>query len=490
MKITLKPFSLFLIVWLPFIIMANSNDIDSLHNIINQTTDKENIAEMRLELAWLKKYEDVENCILTAKSSIRVLEAAKNEPAIAIGYSYLGVFMYLTDSLPEAIEYLNIAEKYFLEQENDFRLTKVYNNLGICYSSMYNNEKALTYYQKCLEIKEKTPETSNIGNNLINISSIYYDEGNYTECIKTNEQALISTLQHNDIEGTAVVYANLGAAHERLGNYQESVNYALKALSIYQNELNNETAVIRTYSNLGSTYLSQGMTDKARYYFGLALDLNPSTQVSSMQAVIFNNLGELERISGNYDKALEYTFHALEIIESINYIEEKLISLQELSMIFENDKQFEKALFYHKQYIELSDSIIDIEQSYETQMALTQNQLSINRIQKEQENQRNQIITKKVNSMIGAFWFWIGLIIIGILTRIEILKAPKWVRKLLNYFLPVFGADLAIMYIYLSTDLPKSSNPGLLLVILITPIILSGIIHLYLSKLTRKKAND
>ncbi|MGB0806927.1 MAG: tetratricopeptide repeat protein, partial [Salibacteraceae bacterium] len=365
----------FIFILLSFCTLGSNFKADSISSLLNSTTDPRTTANLKIELAWIKKYEDLKLSTKTTLENLKQLNQLNDDEGVAIATSYLGVYYYLDNKLPEAVIQLKIAEEYFEREQNVDRLCRVYNNLGVCYGSLYNYIEALSYYNKVLDLKNQLPQVHDISSNLINIASIYYNQGDYNQCINYYEQALVLTIANKNHESTAIVYSNLGASYERLGNYPESINYALKALEVYQNKTENKLAIIRTYSNLGSTYMSLNKLEEARHYYNRSSELNKEANSEGQQIVILNNLAELERLSGNYKQAKTHALKGLSLSIATNNSEEELISLNTLSNI-ENDLQdYKSSLWYYKEYIQLSDSLLEISNYQKTQLALDQNQL-------------------------------------------------------------------------------------------------------------------
>jgi len=462
-------------------LLANKKIADSLNYEIINTSNAVKKAKLQLDYCWEIKYEDLTKCLSITKKSMATLEKANDQEGVAKGDSYMGVYMFLQDSVPEAILYLERAEKMLLNQDNPNLLSRVYNNFGVLYSSMYDNETALQFYKKSLAIKEQSGDTD-ISSNLINISAILYDQGKYQECIETNEQTLIYTLQKDDYESTAVVYSNLGAANERLGNYKTAINYTLKALDLYQNTVNNEADEARTYSNLGANYLSQNKISEAKYYFNIALDINKRINHKSNITVSNNNLAEVERKLKNYKKAREYALKALEIGTDLNYAEERRISFEELSLIAEDQKDFELSLWYYKKYVSLSDSITEVNQNASVENTLIQNQLALKKIQSKKDKKDSDVLDKKIILMNVLAILFIILLIIWLLRTLGILKTPTLGITILNYLIPLLFSASMTMFILLTTNIPKKYELFENFLSIFIVLILGAIGHLLLHK--------
>ncbi len=473
-----------------YLVFSNQQKADSLNYEIINTSNNVDKASLQLDYCWEIKYENLDECLSTTQNALVVLRKAKKDSEIAKGLSYMAVYKYLQDSIPQAISYLEQAEKMLLKQDNPQLLTRVYNNYGVFYSSLFDTETALEYYRKSLEIKEKFIEDADLSSNLINISSILYDQGKYRDCIEINEQALIYALKNDDHETTAIVYSNLGAANERLGNYNKSINYALQALEIYQDKVYNKSAEATTYSNLGANYLSQGLLAEARYYFLMALEINTKINNLSNLAVSYNNLAEVERQSKKLDEAYNYAMQALEITEDNRNFEELRISYEVLSLIAADQENYKESLSYYKKYVALGDSLMEINQSVATQKALAQNQLTLQKHQAEKDSKAKLVYTKKSNILSTFFGVLILMILAWALIHIWFPNGYNQFILVLNYLIPFLISTTSSFYILLKSPLPQIAGLTVNILTHLGIVIIGLGIHLLLNYYSIKIQND
>lgn len=466
---------------------CNQNEKDSLQLLINNTIDLQESSNLSVELAWKNKYDDLTQSIEITKAALTDLEQLDDQNGIAVAKSYLGVYYYLENKIPEAVKNLKAAEKTFLKLNNTERLCRVYNNLGVVYGALYDNNSALYYYNKVLKIKDASSEEADISNNLINIATIHYDQGEYEKCIEINERALILTLRKRNYESTAVIYANLGAAHERLDHFSTSINYALKALDLYQNRVNNPLAEIRTYSNLGATYMSQNDEEEARHYFERAIELNKELQNAAQEAVLLNNMSELERKSNNLTKAKEIALAGLKLSNEIELNEEKLISLQTLSAIEDQLNNSKQALTYYKEYINLSDSLMKVSNYQNTQLALAQNQLAIDQINQEKEADTKLYFQKKTDVMIKFVWVQLAIVLIALVILIFRINIPHYLSQIISFLFSFLLAALSMMYVFIKTDLLDALGLNLFALLLSAIILIATVSHLGITKMFSKR---
>lgn len=488
MKIFKISFS-FAFILLSTFALGNQQKADSLKYEITQTPNQIKKAFLELEYGWEIKYLNVDESISTNRIALGVLNAANNKEGIALAYSYLGVYMYLIDSIPEAISYLQISESLLASQDNPERLAKVYNNLGVFYSSIYDYESALEYYHRSLQIKKEYIPNAEITSNLINIGSILYDQGKYQECIDINESSLIYALDHDDYESIAVIYTNLSAAHDRMSNHKKSTNYALKALDLYQNRLNNKSREAQVYSNLGANYLSQLQYSDAKYYFNQALETNLKLNKTSSLAIDYNNLAELERQQKNYAEAEKLAMESMRLAQLIDFEEEIKNAYHVLSLIEEDQGKYKTSLEYFKQYISLNDSILDRENSNYLEQLVLQNKLAVKQLQENQDEIAKEVFNKKTSLMTSFFIFLLSLICIWIGLLVFTTEPPHLVIAFLNYLIPFLLSAVLAMYILLKTDLPLNLSFGINLLILTFDILIGVLLHLILNHASSRKLN-
>jgi tetratricopeptide (TPR) repeat protein len=102
-------------------------------------------------------------------------------------YYYLGWIKMDQGKYTEAITYyeksLEISQKTLPENHPD--LATSYNNIGAVYGDMGEYSKALSYYEKALEIKQKTlPENHPLlATSYNNIGAVYYKMGEYSKAL-------------------------------------------------------------------------------------------------------------------------------------------------------------------------------------------------------------------------------------------------------------------------------------------------------------------
>ena len=118
----------------------------------------------------------------------------------------------------------------------------------------------------------------------------------------------------------AAMYSNLGSSYDRLGEYENELEYQLKALKIKEQVLPpTHLELGLSYNNVGYAYGNLGDHEKELEYQLKALKIDeqvlPPTHPDL--ALSYNNVGCTYALLGDRGKALEYQLKALEIFEKV-----------------------------------------------------------------------------------------------------------------------------------------------------------------------------
>jgi tetratricopeptide (TPR) repeat protein len=157
-------------------------------------------------------------------------------------------------------------------------LATSYNNIGLVYNNMGEYSKALSYYEKSLEIQQKTLPANHpsLARSYNNIGSVYTSMGEYSKALSYYEKAFEirqKTLPANH-PSLATSYNNIGAVYNNMGEYSKALSYYEKSLEIRQKTLPTDHLSLATsYNNIGSVYNNMGEYSKALSYFERALSI-------------------------------------------------------------------------------------------------------------------------------------------------------------------------------------------------------------------------
>lgn len=181
----------------------------------------------------------------------------------------LGALLIALSSYDEAEWFLEKAKKIYIREygENHY-VGRVYNNLGIIFSRRGDYSKALSYYERAIQLSNKIP-----GRNKTAIINAYNNLGGIYQKMNDYEKALawfLKSVEFSSIYAPgelAQTYIHIGNTYKYLGNDKLAEKYFQKAIQ--------DTTLIDsdTPPILASSYLNFGLFYTGRFEYEKGLDL-------------------------------------------------------------------------------------------------------------------------------------------------------------------------------------------------------------------------
>jgi tetratricopeptide (TPR) repeat protein len=183
-------------------------------------------------------------------------------------------------NLPVALALLKRATE--VDPKNKY----AWNNLGLVYLAMREDEQAIAAFQKQIEVNPYDEYAYN------NLGRVYWNERKYDDAVK----AFNKQLENNPLDKYA--HANLGAMYAEWHKYDLAVPELEKAAALTPD--NAELQV-----SLGDAYLNLGQDDKALATFDHAVEL-------SATPLVWNNIAyQLSLKKSHLDRAQQYAESAV-----------------------------------------------------------------------------------------------------------------------------------------------------------------------------------
>ncbi len=213
----------------------------------------------------LAEYDSAQQaCLLALKHSQTAFQKGSS-------YSTYARYHGLQGDIDKELVYHQQALEAFLDTlgpSHDFIAT-MYSNIGSCYHHKFELDKALSYYQKNLALRQaKLADTVSKGYalSLWTIGSCYGDMGQHPIKINYLNRALAIQYQlgGHTSKTTARLYHDLGKAYYKLGDTTQSWQYLNKGLDL-RNRIYSipSTALSSSHEKLGNLHLDAGQWHQA-----------------------------------------------------------------------------------------------------------------------------------------------------------------------------------------------------------------------------------
>ncbi len=181
---------------------------------------------------------------------------------------------------------LDILQK-IAEQEEFNNDWSIYYLLGYAYGELKEYNKAITTYQKAIEINPKNDDAYN------NMGITYGNLKEYDKALTAYQKAIEINPQKDE------AYNNMGIAYRNLKEYD-------KALTAYQKAIEINPKDDSAYNSMGNAYSDLKEYDKALTAYQKAIEINPKYDKAYFNmGIAYDELKEYDKALTAYQKAIE-----------------------------------------------------------------------------------------------------------------------------------------------------------------------------------------
>ena len=291
------------------------------------------------------------------------------------GWKRIGSLLVRVGQLAKAEElYLALLEQTREQSEEQL----YYNQLGIIKNRQGHYEKALQYYQKSLDIRQRTLPNNHphLATSYDNIGLVYSNMREYPQALSFHEKALgiyQKTLPDDDPD-LAISYNNIGLVYSNMEEYPKALSSHEKALSIRQRTLPaNHPSLAVSYNNIGAVYFNMGQYPQALSFYEKALDIRQKVLPTNHPDVAqsYNNIGLVYSNMEEYPKALSSHEKALSIRQRTLPANHPSLAASYINIgaVYFNMWQYPQALSFYEKALDIRQKVLptnhpDVAQSY------------------------------------------------------------------------------------------------------------------------------
>jgi signal transduction histidine kinase len=176
-----------------------------------------------------------------------------------------------------------------------------------------------------------------------------------TEMFATAAVALAQKIRDTKIEAES--YAVLGAAKKYRGQYEEAIQYHLKALAIKEKG-GDDYGMSITLNDIGIVYKNNSRYAEAMGYYKRSLEYAKKAKQLKSIALVTNNIGTIYSETNRYDSAAYYLNLALPVAKQSGDSNALVTVLSNLGEVLANSRKYDKALAYFYQCLGI-DKVFD-----------------------------------------------------------------------------------------------------------------------------------
>ena len=315
-------------------------------------------------LFWrLGKYDEAKSMLIEARDLIKELYG-ENHISMAICFNNLGLVYEDLNDGNEALRYLELSYELKLGLGNVDKLAVVMNNLAnLNDKTGLDEEKARTYFENALEIKEDMMEIKDhpsIAITLNNLAVFYANKGDFEKAtgFMEKEKKISENLSN---ESYIISLNNLAYINAQKGALYDAQNFYISASLILAKQFKMRTPLAATiFANYASLLYQMADYKNAASMLERCLEiklevLGPNHQSYAASA---HNLGEIYLQLERYDDAIKHLIRSLEIKETFmgSYDKKLLVTINNIGFAFLKVKDYEKAGSFFYRALNIDDS--------------------------------------------------------------------------------------------------------------------------------------
>lgn len=230
------------------------------------------------------------------------------------------------------------------------------NRIGLAYSLLGNQPKALEARLQALKLNEKINNLAGITRNLSGIGAIYSSQEDYHKAIEYFLKSNKLCEQLNDKQGLTVNLGNISNSYRGLKQYDSAKVYAQKANEV-ASKFNVVNRIGRTYNLIGDIYSETGQNKLALEYYRLSIPYSAKAENDLDLRGPALQMAKVFEKTGQSDSAFLYAKQAWKTAKKNGVIAPILDVSNFLSYLYKKTGNIDSAFFYLEIAKSTSDSL-------------------------------------------------------------------------------------------------------------------------------------
>ncbi|MAE84914.1 MAG: hypothetical protein CMB80_19410 [Flammeovirgaceae bacterium] len=248
-----------------------------------------------------------------AKEAVKIFINQKDTMGLIANYSNIGRAFQLKGQFDSAIvnlyKAIDLMEVYTptpLLQKTHLRYQgNVFNNLGIAYVEHGDLENGIKFYLKASEKKAALGDLTEVGNIMINIGGVKFDEGNPIAARAYLDSAAFYYEKTNHSLGLLMCKTNSAAVSNMVGEFSQGIAYANEGAQIAK-LLDDQTNVALNYIHLGTAHWRLGNKELSYTYLDSAAMVSRAIDSKRVMNEVQNLRYEFALEAKDFEQALNY----------------------------------------------------------------------------------------------------------------------------------------------------------------------------------------
>jgi signal transduction histidine kinase len=285
-------------------------------------------------------------------------ESIQNDTIKAGAETSLSLIYQTEGNYDSALHYSNSAFDFYESKEDTGNMIKVLVNRSKLYQTWGEYDQSLQYALESNNLAKSGNLPRRYLRTVLALGDAYEVLKVYDTALSCYEMVYNLSLEQNDLNISSQSLAKQAFIYFRLKNYVEAKAKFIEAIET-EKRLEDHADLAMLYSNISLVYEKLGQDQQAIKAAGKAVEISKEINHISRQTKALLNLGYLYKLMKNYDKAERYYNEGLKLAEQSNFKTDMRTAYLNLYLIYEEVGDYRKALEYFEKYDVIKDSILN-----------------------------------------------------------------------------------------------------------------------------------
>lgn len=343
---------LFLMI-ISVILISAQSAVDSLLTVLKKEKNPNHIAALQNQISDAYKHSDPEQMQKFALLALTNSRKNKNIYQQSVAYQNIGVSFLIYGDYKKALQNFDSSEKILLKINSEKKeiketLAKTFGSKGVVYSQQNNYAAALENDFQALKIYEENK-------NNLQTSKLYNNIGVIYKSIDDQEKALEYFLKANQTsrkinpETFAASASNIGLIYLFQNKLEQAKQYFDESLKSYQ-ENENPRGLGELYNSYSQYYIRKNQKKEAKNSLQKAEEEFLSVDDKFGLSDTYMFLAQIYFDEKELEKSLQFSNKSLELAKELDLTEAQMNAEKLLSQIYDQKEDQKLALYHLKNY--------------------------------------------------------------------------------------------------------------------------------------------
>ena len=227
----------------------------------------------------------------------------------------------------------------------------VYRQIADAFRKAKDEEIAINYYNKALEIEVKYGKQNDVSAVYEEMASTYYATGDFQNSIASYEKSLSLKEKAGDKAGESNVLSEMANVYETTYDYNAAIEYYQKSAKI-KDSIQDDSGLKDVMDDLGDVYYKQKVLTSSILSYEKTVTIIRKLDMKEALGPVYNKLGVAHYEMGNYADAEKFFKESMKNLNENGNRKEASMALNNLgNLLFINNKYNDAISYYERSLV-------------------------------------------------------------------------------------------------------------------------------------------